>query len=270
MRNADNLRSLQSILLKRRGWQFLRYLHFRDCLSRISDEVETVCICGAGHGLAELACAIEFPHITFTLTDIISDGYPHYHRTMSYAWQWGLVNMQFSVWNVLHATGRRFDLVASTEVLEHVPDIARAARNMRNAAKKYIYCLVPFADDPTNLNPIKREQAWIGHQHYVFGFDQKALESLFGQAEHLAGAYWKQAGVAFRRELAAMSDAEVESAAEDLLARAIRDLRDSVPESLGEAAGIKILAKANSSLTAGSPRLPPDLRDLHIELHGTR
>lgn len=258
----ENLPVVQLALLRGRTWRYLRYLHFRDYLSRVSNEVETVCVCGAGHGFAELACALEFPHIKFTLTDIIADGYPNYHRTMVHAWRWGLNNMQFFVWNVLHQTERRFDLVASTEMLEHVPDIPRAVRNMRKAATKYVYCLLPFADDATNADPVKRERVWKDHQHFIFGLDQKSLLSLFGEAEHMAGAYWHDAGLPFRQKLGAMTEAEIESSVEMLANEALCDLRDAVPRSLREAAGIKILAKADAPLTSNVPLLPPSLEEL--------
>jgi len=247
--------------MRGRTWRYLRYLHFRDYLSRVAHEVDSVCVCGTGHGLAELACAIEFPHIRFTLTDIIASGYPNYYRAMSHAWQWGVDNIQFSVWNVLHVTHRRFDLVASTEMLEHVPDVRRAVRNMRSAANKYVYCLVPFADDATNADPAKRERVWRDHEHFVFGFDAKSLESLFGKAEHMAGAYWSDAGLPFRQKLAAMSPDEITASLEALAAEAEADLRDGQPKVLRDAAGIKILARADAEVR-NPPLLPPSLEDV--------
>lgn len=261
----ENLPVVQLALLRGRTWRYLRYLHFRDYLSRVSNEVETVCVCGAGHGFAELACALEFPHIKFTLTDIIAEGYPNYHRTMVHAWRWGLDNLQFSVWNVLHQTDRRFDLVASTEMLEHVPDIPRAVRNMRKAATKYVYCLLPFADDVTNADPVKRERVWNDHQHFIFGLDQKSLQSLFGDPEYIAGAYWYDAGLPFRQKLAALTEAEIESSVPELANEALADLRDAVPQTLRNAAGIKILARADAPIASGAPLLPPSLKDLHVE-----
>jgi hypothetical protein len=259
----ENLQIIQQALLRGRTWRYLRYLHFREYLSRVSNEVETVCVCGAGHGLAELACAIEFPHIEFTLTDIIAEGYPNYHRAMSHAWRWGINNMRFSVWNVLHVTDRRFDLVASTEMLEHVPDIPRAVRNMRKAATKYVYCLVPFADDRTNADTAKRQRVWADHKHFVFGFDRKSMESLFGQAEHIAGAYWSDAGLPFRQKLMTMADSDIDSAVEELVRQAVSDLRDDVPNTLKDAAGIKILARADTTVQA-TPLLPPSLEEVQL------
>lgn len=257
----ENLTSLHEALMRGRTWRYLRYLHFRDYLSRVADEVETVCVCGSGHGLAELACAIEFPHIRFTLTDIIGEGYPNYHRAMSHAWQWGVDNIDFSVWNVLHVTNRRFDLVASTEMLEHVPDVPRAVRNMRNAASKYVYCLVPFADDARNADQAKRERVWRDHEHFVLGFDAKSLESLFGRPEHVSGAYWSDAGLPFRQKLAALSDEEITASVGKLAEEARADLRDATPTSLREAAGIKILARADAKV-ANPPLLPPTLEEV--------
>jgi hypothetical protein len=259
----EHLHAVQKGLLRGRTWRYLRYLHFRDYLARVADEIESVCVCGAGHGLAELACALEFPHITFTLTDIIAPGYPNYHRAMSHAWQWGVDNMRFSIWNVLHHTERRFDLVASTEMIEHVTDVPRSVRNMRNAATKYVYCLAPFADDATNADAAKRNRVWEDHKHFVFGFDQKSLESLFGPAEQVSGAYWSDAGLPFRLKLKDMSDEDIESSVEELAEEAKADLREGVPETLRQAAGIKILARADAPVPK-SPLLPPALDSFQV------
>lgn len=262
MMTESTLRKAQITLLKGKTWRYLRYLHFRDYLGRVSEEIETVCIAGGGHGFAELACAIEFPHITFTLTDIVGHGYPNYHNAMSLAWQWGLDNLRFSVWNVLNPTDRRFDLVASTEMLEHVPDVPRAVRNMRATANRYVYCLAPFADDLTNSNPSKRQHAWKNHEHLVYGFDQKSFESLFGKGIAISGAYWSDAGLPFRQKLSSMDNDEIAASFAQLTEEASRDLRDGVPQTIKEAAGIKILARADEEVPA-VPVLPPPMAILN-------
>jgi hypothetical protein len=254
----EHLTRIQTILLQGKTWRYLRYIHFRDYLARVSSEVETVCVVGAGYGYAELACAVEFPHIRFTLTDIIATGYPNYHRTMALAWNWSIENINFSVWNVLQPTERQFDVVASTEMIEHVPNVPRAVQNMRAAALKYVYCLAPFSDDATNADPVKRRHAWQKCEHLVFGFDRKSLESLFGEAIDISGTYWRDAGLPFRQKLTGMRAEEIEANAASLKEEAARDVREGVPQRLTEAIGIKILSRANAPIP-NVPILPPPL-----------
>ena len=187
--------------------------------------------------------------------------YPNYHGALDLAWRWGVDNFKCSVWNVLQPTARRFDLVASTEMLEHVPDIARAVQNMRGAATKYVYCLVPFADDVTNRNPAMRRAAFARHEHVIFGLDQVALESLFGVTPNVAGAYWADAGQPFRKKLLGMTPDEIVAAVPELIDLAAQDLRNAIPSTLEDAAGIKILAYADAKVPA-QPLLPPLLKEL--------
>ncbi|MEM7660940.1 MAG: methyltransferase domain-containing protein [Pseudomonadota bacterium] len=233
-------------LLRNKTWRYLRYLHFRDTLSQIADEIETVCVCGTGHGYAEIAVAAEFPHIDFILTDIIDRqrNYPNYHKAMDMAWQWGVDNVQFSVWNVLKPTRRRFDLIASTEMLEHIEDDKTAALRMGEAATKFLYCLVPFADDESNNTPRKRKRAWEAHEHYVCGYDADKLEALFPNPVLIEGTYWETAGQKFRSSLMGMADSEIIAEQSKLELLAEHDLIKDVPKKLPTALGIKILSRA--------------------------
>lgn len=242
--DVSKLDKVRLLLLRGRTWRYLRYLHFRQYISEIAPEIETVCVCGSGHGLAELAVALEFPHLRFTLTDIIGRGYPNYHMAMDLSWIWGVNNMAFSVWNVMQSTQRRFDLVCSTEMLEHIKDDNTAVANMRAAAQKYVYCLVPFSDPATNANEQKRKFAWEKHEHFVYGYDSARLSELFVSPVKIAGTYWTKAGGTLRKRLDELSDAEIESQFPDLTAAAEADLINQIPHTLSEALGIKILAKA--------------------------
>lgn len=235
-------------MLRNKTWRYLRYLHFRDAVKRVAKEIEHVCVCGAGHGYAELAVAAEFPHITFTLTDTMNSrlGYPNYHYTMDMAWKWGVENLRFSIWNVLESTHRRFDLVASTEMLEHIQDARNAADNMRAAATKYVYCLVPYADKATNANPDRRRYAWEKHEHFVYGFDAETLSSLFPNAVMLAGTYWKDRGRTLRELLDKLNDEEIRARVRELQKLAETDLVNAIPTSLKDALGIKILSRTGA------------------------
>lgn len=229
-------------LMHGRTWRYLRYIHLRDALLQISDEIETVGVVGAGHGYSEIALALEFPHIQFTLTDIIDTGYPNYHKAMDICWKWGIENVRFSVWNVLEPTARRFDLVCSTEVLEHIADAAGAAEKMREAAEKYVYCLVPFSDKASNENPAKRKRALEAHGHFVYGYDANDLEQLFPNPVFIKGAYFTHEGQALRKRLMDLSPAEIDEQLADLITFAETDLQDRIPETPHEGQGIKILS----------------------------
>ena len=246
MEKREVVEKVRLRLLKGRTWRYLRYIHFRDVIKRIGGEINTVCVCGAGHGYAELAVAAEFPNIKFILTDIVNKklGYPNYHHTMDMSWKWGIDNLEFSVWNVLEKTDRRFDMIASTEMLEHIEQADLAARNMLSAASKFVYCLVPFADRATNANPQKRAQAWERHEHYVYGYDRDDLAALFPKVEFVAGTYWASSGQKLRISLNEMSDAEIEQNRAGLERQAEADIVDVVPSNLTEALGIKILSRA--------------------------
>jgi len=38
------------------------------------------------------AIALAFPHVQFTLTDIIEKGCPNYHRAMDYTWSMQIID----------------------------------------------------------------------------------------------------------------------------------------------------------------------------------
>lgn len=234
----------ERFLLQGKTWRYLRYLHFRQSLLAIVDQIETVCICGAGHGLAEVMIAEEFPHLRVTLTDIHNPagGYPNYHRAMDLSWRRGLRNLEFSIWDVLQPTKRGFDLVASTEMLEHIEDADTAARNMVGASKRYVYCLVPFADRNANADAALRQGVWERHEHFVVGYDADTLTRLFPGPLAIHGTYWQDSGVAWRAGMENLSRAEIDRQADDLKAIAQKDLIARTPARFGECQGIKILS----------------------------
>ena len=244
MRNNE-ISKLRLRLLKSRKWRYLRYLHARESLSAVADEVSSICVCGAGHGIAEVALALEYPHIKFTLTDIInkSHGYPNYHGAMQIAWEWNVPNLNFSIWDVLKPAQQRFDMVCSTEMLEHIEDDTAAAANMREAAELYIYCLVPFADKATNENERRSKRAWEQHEHFVCGYDEDRLSALFPDPIHICGAYGPD-GRALRSRLDTLSMEEIQVEQASLEADATNDLVDSIPQTLHDGLGIRILSRA--------------------------
>lgn len=221
-------------------------MHLRDFVSRIVDQIETVCVCGAGHGLAELAIAIEFEHLRVTLTDISGNGYPNYHGTINLCRTSGIDQLSFAIWDVCEPAKARFDLVCSTEVLEHIRDAPLAAANMRDAARSYVYCLVPFADAKTNADPEKRRYVFEKFQRCVYGYDEASLTALFPDPVAVAGTYWADHGGVWRKKMESMTSAAIEASQNDLFDLAAGDLIDRVPQTMREAAGIKILARGSS------------------------
>lgn len=231
-------------ILQGKTWRYLRYLHFRDYLERVSSQIDTVCICGTGYGLAEFLLAIEFPQIKFTLTDIVDrkHGYPNYFQTMQLCWEYEVDNVDFFVWNVLNPTTRRFDLVASTEMLEHIENDELAAKNMRLASNRFVYCLVPYADKATNKDPQRRKRVWEKFEHYVCGYDPEDLEHLFPNPVFMSGAYWHDHGLQWRLGMKDMEASEITNKSSDLIIEAKNDLINDLPKSGSDCLGIKVLA----------------------------
>ncbi len=234
----------ERFLLQGKTWRYLRYLHFRQSLLRIANQIETVCICGSGHGLAEVMIAEEFPHLQIMLTDIHNPagGYPNYHRAMDLAWRRGVRNLEFSIWDVLQPTKRGFDLIASTEMLEHIEDAETAAKNMVAASKRFVYCLVPFADAAANADPDLRKGVWDRHEHFVVGYDAETLTRLFPDPIEVHGTYWQETGVPWRARMEPMTRAEIDAQTDALKAEAKKDLIARTPVRFGECQGIKILS----------------------------
>ena len=233
-------------LLLGRTWRYLRYLHLRDALQKIQNDVESVLVCGAGHGFAELLLAIEFENIKFYLTDIhTKDGsYPNFFDSMKLSWSYQVTNIQFSIFDVLEPCSMRFDLVCSTEVLEHIENDQLAAANMRKCANKFIYALVPFATDSDNCDSKLIEKAWESHRHYRVGYTESELSKMFPSPTFIAGTYYSDAGLILRGTLNSLSDKEIIERQANLCELAVSDLKNLPPTPLGGHQGIKILSPA--------------------------
>lgn len=242
---ARGIAKAERLLLQGKTWRYLRYLHMREYISAIAHEIETVCVCGAGHGIAEYLVAAEFPHLQVTLTDIVDrkHGYPNYHGAMELSWAYGVDNLHFSIWNVTNESRRSFDLVCSTEMLEHIEQDERAAENMCKASKSYVYCMVPYADKATNADPQRRAKVKEKNEHFVCGYDEDDLAHLFPKPVRMSGAYWQDVGMKWRNDIATLSSGEIDAQAEHLKKRADDDLRDALPERFPQCYGIKVLSR---------------------------
>ena len=230
-------------LLKGKTWRYLRYLHTRQALGLMSDWKD-VLIVGAGNGLAEIALALEFPNKLFHLTDY--EGATHsFKHAKAFVKMFELGNVSFGGLNILKPEIRQFDVVYSVEVLEHIEDDARAALNMNQLSKRYVFCLVPFAQDALNDNVELRKRLYEEYEHFVAGYDAKKLVSLFPNPIAVRGCYWQDAGAIFRRKLTAMDVDAIEKEYEELIFEASKDLKNSVQTIQKDALGIWIVSETN-------------------------
>ncbi|MEI2423159.1 methyltransferase domain-containing protein [Arthrospira platensis SPKY2] len=240
--NSNCQYELRWRLFYHRRWYYLRYLHLRDAFELIKDDVTSVLSVGCGLGYAESFLAIEFPHITFIVTDFREN----YRVAEGFTRKFNLQNINFELYNVLEPFRRRCDLVMSIEVLEHIYDYRLAAANMRAASNKYVFCLVPFGDKEINENEAERSRVWKEHEHYCVGFDQETLEALFPNPVKTKGVYWAEYGQPFYHKQEKMTNEEAVSQMETLAKEAECDLLiDRVPVKYPEALGIWTLAKVN-------------------------
>jgi hypothetical protein len=230
MSNETIIRNIGLNLLKAKGFRYLRYAHCRSFLLKCSSQVRSVGVCGAGHGFAELALALEFPEIEFTLTDIVCPERPNYWVVMERSMQWGVKNIRFGVWDALKPAPCQFDCVVNTEVLEHIKDARLAMKNMRKAARKAFYCLTPFATTEQNSDVTRRMNAYIKHGHFVCGFDEEFFRGSLGTEVQTFGAYWHELGMKLRTQLAEMALPDVEKDFAHLVSQAEKDILESRPE----------------------------------------
>ena len=144
-----------------------------------------------GSGTGRAGAAVEFPEIHFRITDVLSDRTPNYQAAQAFAKSWNLGNVEFDTLDVCHPIEGRFDLIASTEVVEHIKDDELALRNMLDAADRFVFCLVPFADEKTLADPKKQRRAWERHEHYRYGYSPERFRQLFGEIHAMRGCYWR-------------------------------------------------------------------------------
>lgn len=241
-RNTKHLAQMRNALILKRRWSYLRYLHAREALV-LAEDIESVLIVGSGHGFAEIALALEFPWIHFHLTDIEGDKTPNYHRAQEFADKWNLSNATFGIRDILKPERERYDLIYSVEVLEHIEDDALAAAEMRAAAHRYVFALIPFADKTTNRDEAARIRVWEGLGHWRVGYDEEDLRRLFPGIVAMRGCYWREQGTEHRKRLYSMSNEEVTTSMSELQEEAKRDIVDAIPKIYPEAQGIWMLAE---------------------------
>lgn len=271
-------------LLLQRKWSYLRYVHLREGLLA-AGPIESVLAVGAGRGLAELALAVEFPKVHFLVTDVASERTPNYQLAQSHARNWELPNVEFGILDVGQPIPGRFDLVASVEVLEHIEDDESAIAHMRAAARRFVYCLVPYADDATLADPRQQRRAWARHQHHRFGYSPDRFRTLFDDIAAMRGCYFREAGYPLRLTVDALPEDAIRARAAEFEAAARSDVVDVLPTAPAtpgepaEAQGLWVLARMQEqpvSPPGGRPTAAPEsvlsttqesrLREIHRRL----
>lgn len=228
-------------LLKGKTWRYLRYLHARNALT-YTEGWKDILVIGAGNGFAEIALALEYPDRHFYLSDYENATHSTRHAR-ALVKRFKMKNISFIDLNILDKPTKRFDVVYSVEVLEHIKDDKLAVQNMLLTARKYIFCLVPFATPEDNQNTSFRQRVWEKHEHYVVGYNAEELSQFFSNIIKIQGCYWADAGVGFRKQLTSMSLKEIDQNIPKLLDDADRDVKESIPKTLKDALGIWVLSK---------------------------
>ena len=161
--------------------------------------------------------------------------------------EWSVDNASFGSLDILAPCSRRYDMVTSVEVLEHIEHDDVAATRMLKAAKKYVFALVPFATRAMNEDPRWRRRVWQRQRHYRVGYDEAGLQALFPRSLVVRGCYWEDHGVLFRQRLDDCSDDQIRDCVAELSAAAKSDLLAAPPGPAGGCRGIWTLAAGAAS-----------------------
>lgn len=234
---SDKIKTVLLLLLQGRTWRYLRYLHAREVIL-LTENIKSVLVIGVGHGLAELALAIEFPEINFVLTDY--DGASHStNKTKYLIREWNIQNVVFDVVDILNPSfDKKFDMVYSVEVLEHIQNDKLASENMIKLSNRYVFCLVPFSEDELNSSKERRDYVFQKHGHYVCGYNPIMLKELFPNPILVRGCYWSNFGFLFRQKITNMTTEEIDTNMIELMKEAQNDLSDDIPINQKQAQGI--------------------------------
>ena len=195
--------------------------------------------------MAEIALALEYPNKIFHLTDHLGSSHSLI-QAKRLVRKFSIKNTSFGKFNILDELVKpiqKYDIVYSIEVLEHIEDDVRAAKNMNKISNKYIFCLVPYAEMEINNDQNQRKSAWQKHEHYVVGYDKETLLNYFPNNLATHGCYWLDSGMKFRQNLTAQSNTEIERNFASLLKESELDLQNKSPNSRGEALEIWILSQ---------------------------
>lgn len=232
-------------LLNRKKWGYLRYLHLKEGLKvalKNDVNISSFLSVGCGTGLAEVAIALEFPEIQFTITDVGRINSLEKRLGIRMIKEWSISNIKYGIYDVLTPSRDCYDFVASVEVLEHIKNDVLASQIMCQTASKYVFALIPFATEKQNLDPSLKNIVWRDHEHYRVGYNYNSLLNLFPGTIIVRGCYWENFGVKFREKLDNLSNEEIKFSALELMEIAEHDLLDSIPNNYNKCRGIWMLS----------------------------
>jgi SAM-dependent methyltransferase len=234
---------LVSEVLRRRTWSVHRHVHlvraFEEAL--VDGGIATALSIGCGAGLSELFLAARHPEIEFTLTDFDES---RLAIGRARARDLDITNVSFGSLDLLADVGdQRYDWVSSIEVLEHIEDDRRAARNLVALADRWLWVLVPHCTPQELSDPEVIRRAWDKCEHHRPGYTFDTLGQVLGSrvdVRWMRTCYRRPGAMAFRSELGELSDDELILRRLELIATACDDL-DGPFDAAG--AGIEVLGR---------------------------
>ena len=223
-----------------------RHVHivsaFEDATAR--SRITSVLAVGCGAGLSEMYLAACHPDVVFTLTDFDPG-------RLAVAKRWArdnkLDNVEFASLNLLSSPGpNRYDLVTSTEVLEHIGRDQQAASHMIAVASKFVWALVPSCTEAALTDPASFASAWRSNEHVRPGYTNRTLSALFeeGRTLWMRSCYFAPEAQYVRGILTQATDAEILASRQEILDAAALDVRDELRHD-DSAQGIEILVETH-------------------------
>lgn len=225
------------LLLQKRSWHYLNYLHLRDAVRR-SGDLDSAFIITAGYGLDGVALALEFPQTRFHLASH-EDDRTRFRKAKEINVEWSLQNLVFEKpvsGEIPHHWS--FDLVALCGVLHLVDDPQMLIEEALQGSRRRLYATVPLAADSSREDEAASD---------VTGFTRADVEDLFPKGR-VRGCYWSNSGVQFRDHLEGLSDDQIREASGQLMDEAWNDVIDAIPVSRGEAVGMSYLSDPHRSV----------------------
>lgn len=241
MSNRRAILKMRELLMRGKKYRYVRYLHAREALKKLTD-VKTVLVVQAGTGHVELALAAEFPSIKFTVTEK-----PGLERNLEQAKllarRYGIGNVSFAAFDVTKRDIPPHDLVYSVEVLETFKNYPVVARNMRELARKYVFCLTSYASDEEAADPERQARALQKLKKHTPGFSESQLAKFFPNQVAVGWCYWTDAGQKLRAQLQKLERPEIVSKMQELTDLAKMDVKPQRATTRKQAQGIWVLSR---------------------------
>jgi hypothetical protein len=232
------------LLLLRRRWHYLSYLHLRDAVRR-SGDLETAFIFTENSGLDGVALALEFPRTRFHFATHRGEG-ERFRKAREIAGEWALQNVCFEEYSGGEFPDEGdFGLVGLCDVLHVSDDPQKLVDRACRLAQHRIYATAPLV---TRCHPSNDAQ------QSVVGFSLSEFEDLLPNGT-VRGHFWRHRGYEFRRRLERLTDDQVREASCRLMDEAAADIIDAVPIGRCEALGISLLSEPDLGVRPQETRL---------------